>query len=206
MCGCDIHMFFEYTDKEILERERNGLLDESNKPFKAYWKCLGGRINLGRNYWMFGILSKGVRYDIDCGFEPKGIPEFEFLSSNVFHEYCMYITDMPNNDGYSCTMADAIKWATGEYCSSKLFYRYPNDDKPTWVSNPNWHSASWLTTEEYEKAIETYKNHYDKQFGNELTTSSLKSYDIPEYDAMLAAMKSLESNGKVCRAVFWFDN
>lgn len=205
--GTDIHMFFEYTDKEIIEKEKNGDLNGRGEPIKAYWRDLGGRINPGRNYWMFGILSKGVRSDFDNAFEPKGIPDFDSLGSPSRASYTLYITDSEDEDeGKYTTLSQAIKWASGAYPSSTLYYRNPTDDKPTWVSCPDWHSASWLSTEEYEKAIQIYKDICKKANQENPEYNPISDAILPEYEAMLAAMKSLESNGKVCRTVFWFDN
>jgi len=47
------------------------------------------------------------------------------------------------------------------------------------------HSHSWSTIEEWEKAIDD---------------------DEPEYQAILAAAKTLQSHGRETRIVFWFDN
>jgi hypothetical protein len=156
--GCDIHLYVEYTDKETLEKEKNGDLNGRGEPIKAYWRDLGGRMNPGRNYWMFGILSKGVRSDFDDGFEPKGIPDFHSLGMSSRRDYSMYITDKEDDEGRYTTLSRALKWASGEYPSSTLYYRNPTDDKPSWVSCPDWHSPSWLTTDEYEKAIQIYKS------------------------------------------------
>lgn len=205
--GADIHMYFEYTDKETLEKEKNGDINGRGEPIRAYWQDLGGRINPGRNYWMFGILSKGVRSDFDDGFEPKGIPDFHSLGYESRNDYTMYISDKEDNDeGRYTTLEKAIKWASSEYYCSTLYYRNPTDDKPTWVSNPDWHSASWLTTEEYEKAIQIYKDKCRERHQEEPEYNPIEDAILPEYEAMLAATKSLESNGKVCRVVFWFDN
>ena len=204
--GCDLHLYVEYTDKETLEKEKNGDLNGRNEPIKAYWSNFGGRMNPGRNYWMFGVLSKGVRTDFDDGFEPKGIPDFDSLGYVSRNDYTMYITDNKDDEERNTTLSQAIKWSTGAYPSSTLYYRNPTDDKPTWVSDPDWHSASWLSTEEYEKAIQIYKDICRKANQTNPEYNPIEEAIIPEYDAILAAMKSLESNGKVCRVVFWFDN
>ena len=205
MCGCDIHLYMEYANNKQLEKEKNGELCYNGEPIKAYWKSFGGHFYPGRNYSMFGILSKGVRYDNENGFEPKGMPDFDSLSYEVREDYCMFITDKKDHEGKYCTMKDAMKWANGKYFGSKLYYRNPTDDKPTWVSHPDWHSHSWLSTEEYEKAIQIYK----ELVVNEMRNGSEFSLDdiiLPEYEALLASMKSLEKQGETCRIVFWFDN
>jgi hypothetical protein len=206
MCGCDIHLYIEYTDKETLKKEKNGDLNGRNEPIKAYWNNFGGKINPGRNYYVFGILSKGVRSDLDYAFEPKGIPDFHSLGYITRGDYSTYITDKEDDEGRYTTLNQAIEWASGEYRSSNLYYRNPTDDKPSWVSGPDWHSASWLTTEEYVRAIKSYKDICKKLHQEEPEYNSIEDAILPEYEAIIVAIKSLESNGKVCRIVFWFDN
>lgn len=62
------------------------------------------------------------------------------------------------------------------------------------ISNPNWHTPSWLTLIEIERALENF----------EIATESIPG----EFQAIIAAMKMLESHlgaGKT-RLVFWFDS
>ena len=54
------------------------------------------------------------------------------------------------------------------------------------VSHPDWHSHTWLSADEFEKAIQ--------DLGNE------------KYRAALAAMRSFEADGLDARIVIWFDN
>lgn len=203
--GCDIHMYLEYTDKKTLERENKGDLNGRGEPIKAYWRYFGGRLNPGRNYWMFGILSKGVRIDFDEGFNPKGIPDFHSLSFPCMGDYTLYIGDKEDDEGRYTTLEKAIKWASDGY-GSKLYYRNPTDDKPFRVSSPDWHSASWLTTDEYERAIQIYKEKCKEAHKKDPIYNPIEEGILPEYEAILATMKSLDSNGMVCRVVFWFDN
>jgi hypothetical protein len=51
------------------------------------------------------------------------------------------------------------------------------------------HTPSWLTTIEFEAAY-----------------GEAEGFRDPEIEAILAAMKSLEKNGRESRIVFWFDN
>ncbi len=52
----------------------------------------------------------------------------------------------------------------------------------------DWHSASWLTTDEVEKVV--------------------KSFDEPPHNlvATLKLMREIETDDAPCRIVFWFDN
>jgi hypothetical protein len=202
--GCDIHVYIEYTDKKTLEKEKNGILNSNGVPIKAYWRNFGGNLSLGRNYWLFGILSKGVRSDIDNAFEPKGIPPFDSLSNETRSDYAHYISNENDDDDNYVTMEKAIKWSNSY--GVELYYRNPTDDKPTWVSGPDWHSHSWLTTDELEQALAIYHNMCVEANKNDPDYNNLDSLKEPLYTAILSLMKSLESDGMVCRLVFWFDN
>lgn len=164
--GCDIHMYVEY--------KRKG--DE-----RDYWQYYGQRINPGRNYYIFGLISKGVRSDNDLGLEPKGIPEN--LSFYSYNDYWISINDKYAGDEGFCSTEQAEKWA--EYGSII-------DKERNLVSNPDWHSHSWLTTKELEEQLEIYKEESD--------------WVNAEYFALLSSMKELEKHDLEARVVFWFDN
>jgi hypothetical protein len=170
--GCDIHMFVEYRPKDF------------NKDYPE-WRNFGNSFNPGRNYLMFGILSKGVRYNIDLGFPQKGIPEN--LGYYTLNESRYYICEDPGEDQKEVNLETALRW-------EKFGCKITNvREKPTFVEDPDMHSHSWLTLEEYRKAIEIYLNNSE-------------AYNPIEYEAILASMERFESLGYDTRIVFWFDN
>lgn len=205
--GCDIHCYVEYrrTDED------------------GGWWSFGGRINPGRNYSTFSNLA-GVRGSLPkTGVEPRGIPED--LGSHSWSDWWLWITDEVKDftgriastvdalmlaclanpdDGAAraalcdelqasvegggrrrhhcpgaCTPEQAEKYA--KYGSEYLF----RDGKRVAVQHPDWHTPSWLTPAEWERMTRAAG---------------------PEYQAMTAAMRSLEKTGHVVRVVFWFDN
>ncbi len=192
--GADIHMYVEYTDKETLEKFNRGEKNSRGELIKPYWRHFGGKINPGRDYWMFGFLSKGVRSDFSNGIPPKGLPPFDELSYHSRNDSVCYITDNPDTDGNSVTLETALRWSEGGR------YKIINNREgtPTWVEHPDWHSHNWLTTEEYETAINNYIIECEKS--GEIDTPPI------EYMAILSAMKTFDENGYVSRVVFWFDN
>lgn len=168
--GCDIHMYVEYKRKD-----------------SDYFSDFGGRINPGRNYWMFGILA-GVRSDANNLFPPKGIPDdLAYASRN---DYLEYISENANDDNDFVTLETAQKYET--YGKKIINNR---EGKPTWVEHPDWHTPTWLTVDEYEKCMEEYN-----------ANDTAIKYREPEYEAVLAAMKKLSEFGGEVRIVFWFDN
>lgn len=158
--GCDIHCYIEYKDKN-----------------SSYWHDFGGRINPGRFYSIFASLA-GVRNsgDIVPIAKPRGIPDD--VSYEAEWDRWVYISKVDGDN--RCPPESAERWVK-EGCSI-----YKNDEKK-FVSNPDHHSHSWVTPDEFESAIN----------GNQYAV---------EYTAMLAAMRSLEASGMTVRLVFWFDN
>lgn len=153
--GCDIHCYIEYKPAE------------SND-----WSDFGGCINPGRNYDLFAKLAGIRNYDeITPIAKPRGYPEDAAGAARC--DQWMYVTDSPG-EGY-CSPERAECWV--ENGASK--YR---DSEKKYVSNPDWHTHSWLTADEFAVAIE--------------------GSGEPEYEAILAAMRSFEAGGAQARIVF----
>lgn len=187
--GCDVHFYVEYTYKDKLE-VYNKAIENGEKPKDSvFWRCFGSRMNPGRNYSLFGILSKGVRGYNNKGFDARGLPSHDNLGFYAMDDSRLFITGSGEGDNV-CTLETALDWQKRLNC--KIYYN--NENKATFVDNPDHHSHSWLTTKEFEKALRIYKTE--------------EKFDSPvEYAALLSAMKTLEKSGHyVARVVFWFDN
>lgn len=176
--GCDIHAYVEYS--------KNG----------KHWRNLTDNAG-SRNYVMFGVLA-GVRVADAKLFDPKGMPEGE-LSFTTAGDYWLNVApesnpDWADGDGWT-SLENARRWVESGY--SVPDYR---DETLKRVSGPDWHSHSWLTTDELAAAIEHYRtvvgNYWPEEGGRAPT----------EWVAILAAMRAIESNGETARVVFWFDN
>lgn len=168
--GCDIHMYVEYTEKKEEEK---------------WWLSFGGRFNPGRNYDLFAILADVRNYDgAKCIYPPRGLPEP--LGFRATWDYYLRVNKSAKSvdecfEG-QCLQSHADKWtATGQ-----SVWR---DDSKDVVSNPDWHTPSWLYVDELEEVLKKSK----WSFGR-------------EYKALLAAMKSLKNDNYLVRVVFWFDN
>lgn len=172
--GCDIHLYQEYRKKSA--------------EAKKQWSGLGGRINPGRNYYLFGLLSKGVRIDLKDAFEPRGLPED--IAYEAKDDSQLFITE-EEGEGYA-TLEQAKEW---EKRGNKITY---HGDKPVFVENPDHHSHSWLTLDEFKKVMRLFRKECKKEL--------YSGYFEVEYEAIQAALERLEELGQDTRVVFWFDN
>lgn len=203
--GCDIHCYIEYK-----------------KPDRDSWSDFGGRINPGRNYWMFGFMA-GVRSEFPH-VEPRGFPEDSAYTSFDENTICVrdgQVDPTHSEDGeYYYSRAHAEEYVSKGYCQ----YIPRNGHEKRWVTNCDHHSHSWLNPDEFELCIAGYL----KASGFQINTPRLpapqetqpskklskeefddKAYalsSITEYWAILAAMRCLEAQGNQVRLNFWFDN
>jgi hypothetical protein len=158
--GCDIHCYIEY-------KETYG------------WVSFGERINPGRNYHLFGRIA-GVRDPSEeLVVPPRGRPDD--LGFRSRDDAWLYVPPGPGDfvvEGWA-DPEDAKRWVAEGLSTFSPDGRY--------VSHPDHHTHTWLTPDEFARAIEG-------------------DVHALEYRAMLAAMRSLEADGKQVRVVIWFDN
>jgi hypothetical protein len=185
--GADIHMFIHYKEK-----------DSSSD----WWRDFGGNINPGRDYTMFGVLA-GVRIGtFDEGLSPKGLPEHS-LSWAADEAYYVPIYEKENESDPNHRHNEEGRWEVSvEYAKTWESYGrkiIERGGKPVKISNPDWHSASWLTTKELSNAYRKYNSVCKKEgWGGKVS---------PVYKAILHSMRALEDNGNnIVEVVFWFDN
>lgn len=170
--GADIHMFMEFA--EAPENESD-----------PYWRSFGDRFNPGRNYALFGLLAgvRGTRLPL---IPPRGMPKDSGFYSTWANK--IYISDIADLDGF-CTSEKALEY---ERYGSEI--QRDESGKLIWVTNPDWHSHSWLSADEFEGVLEAYRQEVGLHAGL-------------QYMAVLAALRTLEDGGaNLARIVFWFDN
>lgn len=170
--GCDIHAYIEYSTFD------------SHSTGKPYWKCFIQNAGT-RDYDMFEIMA-GVRGNDNQLFEQRGLPDD--LGHELTDASRIRIRDdddPDDNDGRTCTFAQADSWGGEIY--------YDTAGKARAVDDPDAHSHSWLTREEFAQCIAKYM----------LDVGQL--YAV-EWDVLLAVMTAFEERGAKTRLVFWFDN
>lgn len=164
--GCDIHCYIEHR-----------------VPGENSFSGLGGYINPGRNYNLFGHLA-GVRLDYPPVVEPRGIPDRDTLSYEAKGDYWLYVCD---SDDEGCTSHKNAERYVSSYGKKGV---YDSDGKLKFVEHPDWHTPGWVTAAELEEAL----------------SRSEARWGEAKYRAVIAAMKSFEAAGHEARLVFWFDN
>ena len=201
--GCDIHLYIEYKSKD---------------GYDPAWQGFGGNINPGRNYAMFALMADVRNYGdekLPVLVERRGMPDDAGYTATDDNR--IYISETKSED-YVC-METAKRWVKSG--SSKFIN--DKDGNPIWVTNPDAHSHSWLTTSEFESVINKYLEleagwhkvrveEHNKMVKEENIQTDSWAYappsmvDEPEYQVVLASLKRFEELGYDARIVFWFDN
>lgn len=179
--GCDIHLHVE-------KRHRNSV----KKGFPTWWQGdIFGEFS-DRNYKMFAYLAD-VRSDGDDEriVPDRGIPDDVADSTKDYYMHPV-MTDDKSFEWYydspcrPVTQKTADEWVKKYGCKIECCDGYKD------VTDPDFHSYNWCTTEELEKCI---KKAEKSDWGVNAA-----------WKALLAYMKAYEDGGYEVRAVYWFDN
>lgn len=159
--GCDIH----------------GII-EQRKPGGNWTKCPAQIERLIRDYAIFASLGGARNFQ---GLEPiasrRGLPSDACHDTHM--ENCVYVSESGKDE--TVTLVRAEEWISRGYSK---WHR-----EGVFVTNPDWHSHSWCTTEELKEALARAGDSHDERY--------LYLVHIMEYAELL---------GHECRFVFWFDN
>lgn len=186
--GCDIHLRLEIKLKK--DKVWNQFYTENCGEWKNA-RILGDETWGDRIYGMFAALADVRNYHKMEHLTLRGIPK-DCCNKTLAH-YGLRVIDQPDekcSEG-EVSADDAEKWVKLGY---SYFYTL-NGYK--FVSDPDWHTPNWCTTQEMESCI------------NNVFRADNGTYegDYIEWLALLGAMKGYEQSGEYeCRAVFWFDN
>jgi hypothetical protein len=180
--GADIHAYVEYADFKTAEGE-------------DYWVALTKNFG-SRDYYLFGLLAE-VRGEGPALFPIRGMPEGR-LSYQTEDGYWLRATEDPalaDHDGWT-KQERADKYATEYHCKAER----RADGTVSRVAHPDWHSHSWLATEELAAVLDHYAANVSDRYAERPKEAPV------EWRAILAAMRVFEASGKKARVVFWFDN
>jgi hypothetical protein len=196
--GCDIHLLIEY---DVAERWEHAMPDRRRppctpEPFTSS-NCMrafaDGQFFIPRDYRLFAALA-GVRRDGDEPLPlvaPRGYPDIASGDADdVFFQYVRDEDERPLMDIREATRAEAEAYVA----RGRSFYRDLPGRPRKWVSNPDWHTPSWLFTAEIRPAL--------RVFGLEPMDCSV------EFDIVCGTCAALERfyGPNRARILFWFDN
>jgi len=205
--GCDIHLYIEYKSKKT---EFDG--------YDPGWQSFGGSINPGRNYAMFALMADVRNYGDDklpVLVKRRGMPDDAGYTAT--DDIRIYISDVPSSRYVSTETAKSwVKSGSSKFINDK-------EGNPMWVTDPDAHSHSWLTTSEFESILNKYLElqsvwhkkrveEHNKMVKEENIQPDSWAYappssnDEPEYQVVLTILKRFEELGYDARVVFWFDN
>ena len=144
--GCDIHDWAEVRGPDGRWTKCGDVFAytyfDPNEPENEWNRRLTDSPYSGRNYRLFAVLA-GVRndYGIRPIAKPRGVPDD--VSPKVLKEYVLTVVPertAENEEERVCTARDAERWVAG---GSSVWI-----EEGRMVTNPDWHSASWLTLRE----------------------------------------------------------
>ena len=169
--GCGIHCCIEYAPSRRS--------DESRWDYTPF-SC---DVNIGRDYDLYALMA-GVRGEeaIVPVCEPKGQPE-DVSAAFLLHSSCRIDDELAAQevDGY-CSREEAERWVKE---GASLYIGEGA------VTDPDWHSISWLNVAELEEVQRRYR--------------LLRDTDHLQLSAVIAAMHALDNQqGGRSRLVFWF--
>ena len=185
--GCDIHLMVEIRAKEDTEMA-------TRIPNRWYDCGFRGEFS-SRIYGMFArmanVRSSGDGDGYKVQFKPRGLPED--ICWMTQREFFLNVIDDEHavdwGDRY-CSPENAERW------TKKGYSKWVNEEHTT-ITDPDYHSSSWLTPSELRQC-------FDDCFKNEDGTYK---GDYIEWLGLVSLCEGIESDGiHECRVVFCFDN
>lgn len=187
--GCDIHLKLEKRLKK--DKIWNEFYTEKSGVWKTCYIFQNNETWSDRIYGMFALLS-----DVRNSWGLEHIPLRGFpidCCNETLSCYGQVVCDEKKDkyNKWEVPREEAERWVND---GESKFYVINGIE---YVSDPDWHSPNWCTTQEMEECInKTFKNEDGTYKG-----------DYIEWLALLGVMKGYEQSGEYeCRAVFWFDN
>jgi hypothetical protein len=171
--GCDIHLHLEYSP-----------YGKPSDGRPQYWAYMG-ELYPGRSYGVFAGMA-GVRGHFDWTIEPKGYPrDIGWWTASELFLAVVDDADATKDTRHRVGRTQAQKWLDSGFSKSIVVAR----DNTEYITRPDYHTPSWLSTAEYKKII------------NELDRDTVGS----SFLGILAMMETMEQTGSECRLVFAFD-
>lgn len=153
--GCDVHLMVEYDAASA-----GGRSDLVSRPLRSgpfgpdavVYALSYGVIDVARNYALFGALA-GVRSagDVSPLIPPRGFPSN--CSAAVFGQFHLYVLDRSEGERLwqPGIWREQAKALVEQGKAVALGVREPGE--PEAITNPGYHSASWLTRDEILRCL-----------------------------------------------------
>lgn len=212
--GCDIHPHIEYFDV--------------NDP--GWINCFAQNVDIGRNYTLFNALA-GVRGMGDCVVDPRGLPDPQDLSIEVFSDfYCRIVDVIPEKQspwGYSRFDCGLItKEEATRYINQYNNIKEIKHKGECYIPCPDYHTPSHLFLNEmisvrrkylldFMDMENPYRGKKRKEIVSKLRTADdyelmkccFSEIESPSLNAVIGSMIAIENSGPYkSRFVFWFDS
>jgi hypothetical protein len=210
--GCDIHAYIEFFSKSDFKNSR-----------KCFVDCFAGELSFGRDYILFGLVA-GVRHHLPPLIKARGIPTEPELSYTVSDAYYLNVVA----DDAARFSDNSIRRTLAEEYVSEGYAHYTDSTK-SHITNPNYHSATYLTLDELltirkmylTEIVEFYANISNTKkkdllsFIQKTSTRELMKFSFPDYEnvglytticTMMALERVSEDSDTSTRLVCWFDS
>lgn len=185
--GCDIHLFLEKKRRFSFKFFDNMVGKWTACDMSEYGYGCG--IGFGdRWYPMFARLAGVRNYESYQHLPIRWIPSD--ASWDVKMLFCCKVVPDCEDDDWDNSIVSETN--ARQYIKEGISLPFCEKDGIKYITNPDYHTASWCTTEEMETCVK-------EEFSNEIHNGE-PWFNLVDY------MKQVESQGCDCRAIFWFDN
>lgn len=184
--GCDIHAYLQYAPKEPRSPDDWPRADSFAK------------LSIGRDYALFALMA-GVRDHSGFGpvVEPRGVPMP--LSYQIDGDYFTFVSPAGKEETDDTVSQERAEgWvASGASKWREDMDKDPNVQKRTWVTGPDWHTPSWLTSAEFAQVVSRYFDLCQKEYAE--SHGDDKHNKFVEYMDKIAADigKTLEEKAQI---------
>lgn len=223
--GCDIHIYPEYYSKKSLIEE----------PERLWVSSICGEYQIGRSYDLFGIMCHGVRSNNPNSIDnARGLPDdpnMGYLAKSRSQLVVIPDHELKSSCAPEGFIAESLVDNWRKTGSKILTINPASETDREVIQNPDYHSHSWLTTQELFKVRQLYLNdqiryqheQYDlkkKQVREyikilnstsdpiQLLNYNFGLFEYPSLNGLIGMLYTIERSDPdlVGRIVFWFDS
>lgn len=174
--GTDIHCYVEYSNPEFV-----------NKDGSLIWHPHDEQERGRRDYLMFSLIWDNMIKDLPSDISKKVQREY---TVKIKYDDQKVADDDDNDDEEDYTISfDEAMGYINHHDSYGSYVIVDDNGFPIAVTQPDWHTPGWLTSDMLDKLLE-----------------STETVPNISYFMILSILKTYEKFGYKSRLVFWFDN